>query len=316
MRPTGESVDYENGAAEQTQWLIGQDVSAIVGPITSAAAVPASEVAQAGTTVLISPTATGPNVTDGKSYVFRAALVDPMETKAMARFALTDPSLDNGASVRSAAIIFDQSYPPSALFAQGFKEAFEAEGGHVVKYPYTIPPGGTISDVDFSLTFQAIKDSGAQVVYLPVYADSASVIAGKARLAGVQSVFLGSSFWDSPELDTQALDGSYLFVYFDPSEPRPVVQNWVEAYRAKNGGATPDAFAALTYDATRLVARAVEQAGSSDPARIREALAQTRDYEGPSGKIQSFDSNGNPIKSALVMEISDGTRQYYSTVYP
>ncbi len=71
----------------------------------------------------------------------------------------------------------------------------------------------------------------------------------------------------------------------------------------------------LAYDAVMMLADAIRRANSLDRSKIREALAQTQNFEGVSGVI-TFDENGDPSKSAVIMEIVDGAFRYYKSFQP
>ena len=77
----------------------------------------------------------------------------------------------------------------------------------------------------------------------------------------------------------------------------------------------PDALAALWYDGARLLFQAVQRAGSTDPAKIRDALACTRDFDGVTGTI-SIDENRNASKSGVILEIENGEIKMVQQVTP
>jgi branched-chain amino acid transport system substrate-binding protein len=77
----------------------------------------------------------------------------------------------------------------------------------------------------------------------------------------------------------------------------------------------PDALAALWYDGAWLLARAIEQAGSADAARIRDALAATRGFEGVTGRI-SIDENRNASKSGVILKIDNGEPKMVQQITP
>jgi branched-chain amino acid transport system substrate-binding protein len=88
----------------------------------------------------------------------------------------------------------------------------------------------------------------------------------------------------------------------------------VQIYRAKYG-ALPDALAALWYDGARLLAQAVERAGSTDTAKIRDALAATRDFEGVTGRI-SIDQDRNASKPGVILKIDNGQPEMVQQITP
>ena len=76
-----------------------------------------------------------------------------------------------------------------------------------------------------------------------------------------------------------------------------------------------NAAAALAYDAVMMIADALERAGSTDRNRLRASLAQTRDFEGVTGRIR-FNEQGDPVKDALIMEVSGGEIRHLQRVTP
>ena len=77
-----------------------------------------------------------------------------------------------------------------------------------------------------------------------------------------------------------------------------------QAYKEKYGS-NPDTFAALSYDATQLLMKAIEKAGSTDPQAITKALAETKDFDGVTGTF-SMGADHTPVKSAVVIEFQNG----------
>ena len=71
----------------------------------------------------------------------------------------------------------------------------------------------------------------------------------------------------------------------------------------------------MTYDAVNLLADAIRRADSVDPAQIRNALAHTSGFQGITGTI-TFDPNGDPVKSAVILKFQDGDAVYYQTIEP
>jgi len=82
------------------------------------------------------------------------------------------------------------------------------------------------------------------------------------------------------------------------------VKKFIADYQAKYGVA-PDALAATAYDATRMLFDAFKRAGSTDSAAVRNALAQTKDFPGVTGKI-TLDSNRNAQVPVYMLRIEGG----------
>lgn len=288
--------------------LITQDkVSAIVGSLTSKTTIPLSRLANDNKVVLITETATNEKVTvdvgKRKEFVFRACFVDPMQGTVAAKFALQT------LKKKTAAVLYDQGNSYTEGLARNFKEAFEKGGGRVMTFETY-----THKDTDFSPLLTRIAQQKPDILYLPDYYMKASLIGKQAREMGIRSVFLGGDGWDSLDIDWQTMEGSYFTTQWSPDDPRPEVKEWVDKYKAKYG-TTPDVIATLAYDATQILLRAIEESDSSDPAKIREAMQNTKDFPAVTGTI-SINQDGNPIKPVVVMQIKDGRQVYVTTVMP
>jgi len=293
--------------------LIDQDgVKYIIGEVCSSASIPVSEIVNQKGVVQISPTSTNPAVTvdkDGKTkpYTFRACFIDPFQGLVMAKFAQSK-------GYKTAFIIFDQGNDYVRGLAEAFEKAFTDLGGQIVgKETYTS------SDTDFSAILTKVNESKAEVLYIPDYYNIVNLVGAQAKDKGVTAVMMGGDGWDSADLDVAAADGGFYSNHYDAGDTRPIVVEWLKKYGAEfkdaNGNPkVPDALATLAYDAANLLFAAIEKAGVDDPAKVAEALAGLT-WEGVSGKI-TFDAQHNPIKSAAVIGVSGGKKEFVESVAP
>ena len=97
--------------------------------------------------------------------------------------------------------------------------------------------------------------------------------------------------------------------------PSPAIQSFVEQYKQRYGNLLPDAHAALAYDAARLLFDALARIGSTDSDKLREALAQTKNFAGVTGVI-SMDADRNAVKPAVVLKLEDLKFIYQETIQP
>jgi branched-chain amino acid transport system substrate-binding protein len=116
------------------------------------------------------------------------------------------------------------------------------------------------------------------------------------------------------EIGGDTVEGAYFSNHYSVDDPSPAVQQFVAAYRKKYG-ANPDSIAALSYDAARLLADAIRRAGSTEGKRMRDALAETKDFSGVSGMIK-MDADRNPIKPAVVLKVEGGRFRFVTAVSP
>ena len=92
------------------------------------------------------------------------------------------------------------------------------------------------------------------------------------------------------------------------------MQEFVTKFRERFNE-TPDAMAALGYDSARVLADAIRRAGSTDPDKIRDAIAATKDFPGATGKT-TIDENRNASKPAVIITVEDGQFKYLQTITP
>lgn len=298
----------DNGAkADQArtvaQRLISQDnVVAMVGPNASSCAIPASIVAETFKCPMISPWSTNPKTTldeEGKpkEYVFRACFIDTFQARVLAKFVL------NNLKAKTAAVLYDVASEAPNGQATLFKETFEKDGGQIVAFETY-----TTGDRDFSAQLTKIKATNPDVIFLPAYYNDAAGITRQARQQGITAQFVGSDAWSSPEiigLGGKEIEGSYFCNHYSTEIATPIAEKFVADYTAKYGKA-PDDVAALTYDAMGLLAQAIKEAGKADRQSIRDALAKIAKFDGVTGTMQFQPGSGDPIKSAVILQIKDG----------
>lgn len=288
--------------------VINQDkVQAIIGSVSSKVSIPISEVANSNKVVQVTPTSTNEKVTvdagKRKEYVFRSCFIDPFQGLVMAKFA------SGNLKAKNAAIVYDNANDYSKGLGNVFKTEFEKMGGKVANNE-----AYTTNDTDFSAILTKIASSNVDVLFIPDYYNKVNLIAKQAREKGVKAVFLGGDGWDSSDLDRKAVEGGYYSNHYSPEATTPEVKGWVAKYKAKYNS-VPDALATLAYDATNLYVNAVVTAASSDPTKVKDALAATKGFKAVSGTI-NIDKDGNPVKSAVVIQVKGGKDVYADTVAP
>jgi branched-chain amino acid transport system substrate-binding protein len=311
-RPIDVVIDDDHGspeqAAELTGKLINQDhVVSIIAAGTSGNSRAAAPKAQAAHIPMISPSSTDPAVTQVGEYIFRACFVDAFQGEVMARFAAQT------LGAKKAAILFDFNSPYGRGLTEFFELSFAKLGGQIVAKPSYMQ-----GDTDFKGQLSTIQVNEPDVIYIPGYYNDVAVIAKQARAAGLKQPLLGADGWDAPELwplAGDALNISYITTHYSADDPSPAIQTFVHEYKQRYGNLVPDAHAALAYDATRVLANAIERAGSTEPAKIRDALAATKDFPGVTGVI-GMDSERNAVKPAVVLKLQDGSNIYQETLQP
>ncbi len=289
--------------------VINQDgVKFIIGEVCSSASIPVSEIVTTNEVFQISPTSTNASVTvteDGtvKPTVFRACFIDEFQGAVAAKFAREN------LGAQTAAVFLDQGNDYVRGLAEVFINEFEAAGGEVV-----VEESYTTDDTDFSAILTKVKDANPDVLYLPDYYDKVNLIGAQAQEQGITATKLGADGWDSADLDRSVVEGGYFTNHFSPDDTRPIVQDLVSKYEAKYGN-TPDALAALAYDAANILFQAMENADSTtDPQAVADAM-ESGTFPVVSGDI-SYDEYHNPVKAAVVLAVENGEIVYTDTVSP
>jgi branched-chain amino acid transport system substrate-binding protein len=288
--------------------VINQDgVHYIIGEVCSKASIPISEIANAAKVIQISPTSTNPNVTvdnNGvtKNYIYRACFIDPFQGQVGAKFAYEN------LGARKAFVMIDQANDYVKGLAEFFKNSFTALGGEIVG-----EASYTANDTDFSAILAQISDAGPDIVYLPDYYNIVNLATQQAKDRGMNIPFMGGDGWDSSDLNLVAAAGGYFTNHYSPDDPRPEVQNFRANFEAKYGK-TPDALAALAYDATNLLLQAIKNAGADDTDKVVTALNEI-EFSAVSGII-TFDEQHNPIKSATILKVTEEGVKFEAVVNP
>lgn len=289
--------------------LIASDKAiAIVGEIASSRSLEAAPICQEAKIPMVSPGSTNPSVTEKGDYIFRVCFIDPFQGTVMAKFAL-----DN-LHVKKVAILQDVKSDYSKGLAQYFKEYFTAHGGEIV-IERSYSGGGT--DKDFRAQLTSIKAAQPDAIFVPGYYTEAGLIGKQARSLGIKVPLLGGDGWDSPklaEIGGSGIDGCYFSTHFSTQDTNPKVQDFVKKYQEKFK-MMPDGMAPLGYDAMMILASAITTAGSTDAAKIRDALASVKDYDGVTGKI-TIDSKRNASKAAVVLKVNGKQNDFVTTVAP
>jgi branched-chain amino acid transport system substrate-binding protein len=174
-------------------------------------------------------------------------------------------------------------------------------------------------DKDFNAQLTKIKAANPDVLFIPDYYSTVSLIAKQVRNQGMTIPMMGGDGWD--EITNNAGDeviNCYYSNHYSPEADDKEVKDFVTKFKEKYD-ITPNALAALGYDATYIVAEAIAKAGAVEPEKIKNAMFET-DRKFVTGNIK-FDDSGNPVKSAVMLRIIKGqdgklTTEYAGTVNP
>lgn len=290
--------------------LISDDkVKVVVGPAVTANVIAESQVATDDKIPVVAPDATSPEVTvengQVKPYIFRSCFIDPQQGTVMAKFATEN------LKAKTAVIYVDNSTDYSKSLGKVFKEKFEAAGGKVLDQQAFVA-----KDQDFKATLTTLKAANADVIFVPAYYEEVGKIVKQARELGITCPILGTDGWDDSKVadiaGADALNNTFFSTHY--SDKDDSVKGFVEAFKQEYGH-MPNVFAALGYDAGKMIVDAIKRAGSDDPEKIRQALEETKDLQVGTGTI-TMDKNHNPIKQAVILENKNGDRVMVAKIMP
>ncbi len=296
----------DQAASVVTKLISSDSVIAVIGENSSTQSLAGATICQRSQVPMISPSSTNPAVTEKGDYIFRVCFTDPYQGKALAAFA------KNSLKIDTAAILVDKKTDYSVGLAQFFRKEYEALGGKIVaEQSYA---GG---DTEFRPQLTAIKSAAPKMIFIPGFYTEVGQIAIQARDLGIELPLVGGDGWDSPtviEIGGKSIDGSYFSDHYFVGESRPLVQDFVKKIRERHGK-SPEANAALGYDALQILVRAIRETGSLDRPAIRDRIAATKDHQGVSGTI-TMGPDRNPIKPVAIIKIEGGEMKFAEWVKP
>jgi branched-chain amino acid transport system substrate-binding protein len=296
----------EEAATAVTKLINQNHVVAMLGEVSSSRSLAAAPICQANGVPMISPSSTNPRVTQVGDYIFRVCFIDPFQAEVGARIAWEILHL------KKVAILSDVRNDYSVGLQTFFRQTFKGFGGEIVA-----EQSYSEGDSDFRAQLTQIKSANPEGIYVPGYYTEVGTIARQARELGITVPLIGGDGWDSPrlwEIGGEALNGCHFSNHYSVDDPAPAVQKFVTDYRAKYNQ-TPDALAALGYDAARILADAMTRAGSTNGDKVRDALSVTKDFQGVTGTI-TINKERNAVKPAVVLKIENGKFVYVTTVKP
>lgn len=280
-------------------------VVAIIGDVTTKPTLAVAQQSQQDNIPIITASATAAEVTLTGPNIFRACFTDPFQGELMASYA----SEKLGAS--TVAVLYDMADD----YSSGIAEAFVAKAGEL---------GMTVvaeekyqdGDVDFKSQLTNIKGQNPDVLFLPVYYEDLRLISAQANEVGVTATLCGADGWDSvltDNFDSSVLNGGVFCSQYSTESTDERVQDFISTYKEKYE-IDPNMFAVLAYDATYMMATAIENAGSTDSQAIIDAMAAL-EYDGLTGHM-TFDEERNPQKSAVIVSIQDNAYKFVENYDP
>ena len=291
------------GSTVAAKRAVAAGVVGIVGSDWSSHSIAVAKVAQSNGIPMISSLSTNPEVTKIGDYIFRICFTDDFQGQIIAKFARQDLNAE------TAVVFVDVTSDYSLKLSEIFKKNFEKLGGKIL-----LELDYKLKQRRFDQEVKRAAATDADVMFIPGH-DESGFIVKQAQNAGTTAILLGGDGWSTPSFFRkggaelkQGYYSAHWSVNLDTDRSRSFVKKYVHSEISVEN-------IALGYDAMMLMADAIARSDSDDRKKIKEAIANTRAFEGVTGNI-NFNDWGDPIKSAVFMEIKNGTPHYLKTLEP
>ena len=277
--------------------LIGEDkVKFVVNGSYSASGRAAAPVFQQAGVVMISAYGVHPDITKAGDYNFRLVHLGPPQGAAAALFIGDKLKLK-----KVSTITMDNDYGQATM--EGFLAAAPKYGLDVVnKYSYSL------KDRQFGSIVASVKRDNPDVIFATGYFFTGGPLVAQLRAAGITAPIVGSQAFDSEkfiEIAGPAAEGVYIMDSFNRDRKDETLQKFFTRFKERAGYA-PEGVAAITYSAVKLMADGIKRAGSTDPAKVRDALAATKNFPLLEGNMNGFNSLHELIMPVSINVIKDG----------
>ncbi len=277
----------------------------LLGTVTSAPATAVAPEAAADGMYMLTPSGSSTSITEGRTNVFQVCFSDPNQGTGAAQY------IGENELATSVAVIYDSSDVYSTGIYEKFAAEADAQGFEIVSAEAFTADTNT----DFSVQLQKAKDAGAELVFLPIYAQEASLVLTQADSMGFDTTFFGCDGLDGilsiEGFDTALAEGVILLTPFVADATDDATVSFVSTYEELYGE-TPNQFAADAYDGIYIIKAAIEASGATpdmSAADMGEALiaAMTEiSYDGLTGDAMTWAETGEVSKDPKAMIIEDG----------
>ena len=287
--------------------LMDEGMQVLVGTVTTAPCTAVAAEAFNSRVFALTPSASGPTVTEGNDNVYQLCFSDPNQGVAVADYMAENyPDAKVG-------VIYNNADNYSSGIYDKFKSEFESKGKKIL----ATEAFSDDANADFTAQLNSLKSAGVDMIFLPIYYTPASNIMTQADKMGYKPTYFGvdgmDGILDLEGFDTKLAEGVLLLTPFTPYSEDEKVQKFVSAYEEAYGE-KPIQFAADAYDCVYAIYEAFQKSGcaiTDDSATICEAMIKTFNdgfkFEGGlTGDSMEWNKAGEVNKTPKVCEIKDG----------
>ena len=291
-------VEKGNPAIEK---LAGVDkIIGLIGDVFSTVSLAVAPKAEAAKIVMISPSSTHKDLPDKGKFIFRDVINDALQANVFAKY------LANVEKVKTVAILYVKNDYSQAI-AKDFWAQYEKEGGKVVAAETALQ-----GDKDFKTQLTKIKGTNPEALYIPNYVAEIAQILEQAKQLGINAKIYSADGFSNPQILELAGNLANGVIFTQVAEqPASNIRKSFEAKYEKQWGEKPDAFSLNAYDGTNIILNSiaatsvkVEDNLQIDRDKVRDLVAQTKDYDGASGKI-TFTDNGDLVANIGIYTVEN-----------
>ena len=285
--------------------LIDWGMQISLGSVTSTPGTATSDLSQENKIFTITPSGSSTKVIEGKDNVFQMCFTDPNQGTASAQY-ISEQKLATKIAV---------IYKNDDVYSTGIYEKFMEKANELGLDVVSVSTFTTDSQNDFSVQLTDAKNAGADLVFLPIYYEAASLILTQANTMGYEPTFFGVDGMDGiltlEGFDTSLAEGVMLLTPFSADADDELTKNFVANYKEKYGE-TPNQFAADAYDCIYALYNACTEGGVTadmSAEEINDIMIQqftSMTFDGLTGDSMTWNSNGEVSKSPKAVVIKDG----------
>jgi branched-chain amino acid transport system substrate-binding protein len=299
-------------AATGARQLLSQGVTAGIGYGDTTFVMAAAPLFQQKKIPFVTSGATHPELPQWVGdYFFMTPFGDDDQSFAIAEFTY------NKLKARNVVVWTDNSMDFTKALSKFFQQRFTALGGTILT-----DDSFMMGDKDFSAQIARLKATqpAPDAVFISAIPNEAGLTVKQIREAGIKIPIVSGDGFDTELVATvpgpELANDVYFSTHTYRADNRPEVVAFIKAYKEEYGREPENAFAALGFDAVNLLSDAIKRAGSADPAKIRDALAQTQGYKAVTGTIDYKRANRVPVKPVAIIRVDHGKYEYLETWMP
>jgi branched-chain amino acid transport system substrate-binding protein len=247
----------------------------------------------------ITPGATHPRIPE-RSGAWLACFSDAAQASIVAEYAYKEKGL------RTVSVWIDNACDFSVACCAFFEDAFKHFGGKVVYEDYF-----ETDWTDYSALVTRLKSRQNETgfVYVGAIPGNIGIIVKQIREGGITMPIYSEDGADTPllaEVAGRHAEGVIITSHMTLESKEPNVVKYIKGYNAMHGKNPENAFAALGYDATMLVAEAIKKIGSAEPKKISAGLSLIKELKGVTGTISYPAGMQVPNKTVALLESKGG----------